>query len=199
MCVWILPKWWGIHLKAPFNPERKFQGLRRPKINTELGLLAITSCGLFPNTIGLVGKVRTTAIATFATRSTHWRLQYICEIQTRSHCEKTNPVSSDTSIASPISWNDPGGPSHTKTKPTNQNHHEIVRACKSGSSIGQLYPISAVGITAIAVSSHPQLPKVEGLAAWFFPMIHGTNPVAFLSHKAVAEGRSIEIQNMHLP
>ena len=30
------------------------------------GLLAIASCGLFPNAIGLVGKVRTTAIATFA-------------------------------------------------------------------------------------------------------------------------------------
>ena len=62
----------GIHLKVPFNPE--FQGLRMTQINTELGLLAITSCGLFPNTIRLVGKVRTTAIATFAARSTHWRL-----------------------------------------------------------------------------------------------------------------------------
>ena len=88
---------------------------------------------------------------------------------------------------------------------SHQNQTNKRQACKSGGSIGQLYPISAVGITAIAVSSHPQVARGGNVhqggrsRSMFFPMIHGTNPVAFLSHKAVAEGRSIEIQNMHLP
>ena len=60
------------------------------------GLLAIASCGLFPNAIGLVGKVRTTAIATFAnlkivdighglkirdSMTRTGRTMYICEFQ----------------------------------------------------------------------------------------------------------------------
>lgn len=136
-------------------------GPQEAQINTELGLLAITSCGLFPNTIGLVGKVRTTAIATFAIE--HGQLIGDYSISAKF---KRGAIAKNQILSHPIPASHPGGPSHTKTKPTNQNHHEIVRACESGGSIGQLYPISAVGITTIAVSSHPQLPGGKCSSRW---------------------------------
>lgn len=76
------------------NASSRFPGPRGKMHSTQPGFLAITSCGLFPNAIGLVGKVRTTAIATFANTVNSWRFDdtycamHICECKNEEQLPK---------------------------------------------------------------------------------------------------------------